>query len=142
MNGAANSQGYRVDVVRSGDWWAITVPSLPGVFSQARRLAQVPSMAREAIAMMLGINVADVGSIEVDVQPPEGVADLLTEARQATAIADEASATATDARRRAARLLHEAGLPMREIGELVGVSHQRVSQILAEQEQLPGVVHR
>ncbi len=89
-------------------------------------------MAREAIAMMLGINVADVGPIEVDVQPPEGVADLLAEARQATVIADEASATAADARRRAARLLHEAGLPMREIGELVGVSHQRVSQILAE----------
>ena len=35
------------------------------------------------------------------------------------------------ARREAAQLLREEGLPIRDVGELIGVSHQRVSQILA-----------
>ena len=30
----ASTRGYRVDVVRSGAWWAITIPALDGVFSQ------------------------------------------------------------------------------------------------------------
>ena len=47
------AHSYRVEAVRSGDWWSITVPELSGVFSQAKRLDQVERSAREAIAMML-----------------------------------------------------------------------------------------
>ena len=35
------------------------------------------------------------------------------------------------ARREVAQLLREEGFPIRDVGELIGVSHQRVSQILA-----------
>lgn len=59
---------YRVEVVRSGEWWAITVPSLRGVFSQARHLDDVPAAAREAIAMMLDVDPAELGPIDVHVQ--------------------------------------------------------------------------
>ena len=123
---------YRVKAVRSGEWWAITVPALRGVFSQAKRLSRVEATVREAIAMMLDIDEAEVGQIEVEVQPPEAVADLLDELRRSTSIADEAAAAAARARREAVRLLSEAGLPMRDIGEILGVSHQRISQILAQ----------
>ena len=44
---------YTVNAERTGTWWAITVSELPGVFSQARRLEQVETMARDAIAMYL-----------------------------------------------------------------------------------------
>ena len=37
-------------VERSGKWWAIEVPELPGLFTQARRLDQVAAMVREAAA--------------------------------------------------------------------------------------------
>ena len=60
--------GHRVEVVRSGEWWAITVPSLGGVFSQARHLDEVSAAAREAIAMMLDVDPAEVGPIDVHVQ--------------------------------------------------------------------------
>ena len=56
---------YRVRAVRSGGWWAITVPELPGVFSQARRFDQVEAMAREAIALMLDIDTNEIGRIEI-----------------------------------------------------------------------------
>lgn len=62
------SMEYRVEVVRSGEWWAITVPSLRGAFSQAKLLDEVPAAAREAIAMMLDVDPADVGAIDVHVR--------------------------------------------------------------------------
>ena len=67
---------HRVEVVRHGEWWAITVPSLRGVFSQARHLDEVPAAAREAIAMMLNIDPADVGPIDVHVQEQGGAESL------------------------------------------------------------------
>ncbi len=123
--------GYRVEVVRSGNWWAISVPALRGVFSQAKRLDQVETTARQAIAMMLDVDESEVGPIEVDVTPPAGTAELLDEARRSASVASEAAAAAARARREAARLLRRAGLPTRDIGELLGVSHQRISQILS-----------
>ena len=55
---------YRVDTERSGRWWAITVPELRGVFSQARRRDEVERMARDAIALYLDVAL---DSFEVDV---------------------------------------------------------------------------
>ncbi len=78
MKPDVSTLGHRVDAVRSGEWWAITVPSLRGVFSQARHLDDVPAAAREAIALMLDVDPADVGLIDVHVQE-QGGADLLAE---------------------------------------------------------------
>ena len=125
------THSYRVEAVRSGDWWSITVPELSGVFSQAKRLDQVERNAREAIAMMLDIAEVDVGSLEVDVTPPGTAVEVLKRLEDFVATANEATDAATAARREAAQLLREEGLPIRDVGELIGVSHQRVSQILA-----------
>lgn len=46
---------YRVNVERAGSWWAISVPDLPGVFSQARRRDEVEDMARDVIALYLDV---------------------------------------------------------------------------------------
>src|SRR5665811_202591 len=127
---ASSMNGYRVDVVRSGAWWAITVPELEGVFSQTKRLDQVEDAAREAISLMLEIEEDDVGSLDVVVTPPPGVADLLQAVETSVAAADEAARAAADTRREAVELLRAEGLPLRDVGALIGVSHQRVSQIL------------
>lgn len=123
--------GYRVEAVRSGDWWAITIPALSGVFSQAKRLDQVEATAREAIAMMLDIDESEVGPIVVDVTPPDGVVELLEALRRFTALAEEAAREANQTRRQAAKVLREEGLAIRDVGTLLGVSHQRISQILS-----------
>ena len=85
------AHSYRVEAVRSGDWWSITVPELSGVFSQAKRLDQVERSAREAIAMMLDIDEAKVGSLEVDVTPPATVVELLKHLEDFVATANEAT---------------------------------------------------
>ncbi len=79
MKSDVSTLGHGVEVVRSGDWWAITVPSLRGVFSQARNLDEVPEVARDAIALMLDVDPAEVGPIDVYVQPQQGEAGLLAE---------------------------------------------------------------
>ena len=104
---------------------------LRGVFSQAKRLNRVEATAREAIAMMLDIDESEVGPIEVQVRPPAEVVGLLDELHHSVSVAEEASAAAARARREVAKLLSDAGFPMRDIGQLLGISHQRVSQILA-----------
>jgi predicted RNase H-like HicB family nuclease len=57
---------YSARAVRSGDWWAITVDELKGVHSQARRLDQAATMAREAISLFLDVAI---DSFEVTVVP-------------------------------------------------------------------------
>ena len=46
---------YTAVARRAGDWWAISVPELKGVHTQARRLSRVEAMARDAIALMLDV---------------------------------------------------------------------------------------
>lgn len=123
---------YTVEVVRSGGWWAVTVPALPGVFTQARRLDQVENMAIGAIAMFLGVDPVEVGEVTVRVTPPASAARLIDEMERAGGVARSAAAAASAARRQAARMLRDEGLPIRDVGTLLGVSHQRVSQILDE----------
>ena len=127
----AGSRSHRVEAVRSGNWWAITVPGLDGVFSQARRLDQVEARAREAVAMMLDIDEAAVGELAVSVTPPDTVADLLRQLDVSEAAAATATVQAATLRRQVAQELLDEGFPMRDVGQLIGVSHQRVSQILA-----------
>ncbi len=125
------NQSYRVEAVRSGNWWAITVPELDGVFSQARRLDQVEARARDAIALMLDVEEGDVGELDVCVVPPDSVAASLREMQDSEATATAASERAASLRRQVAQQLRDDGFPLRDIGRLTGISHQRVSQILA-----------
>ena len=69
--------------------------------------------------------------MDVAVTPPARVADLLEALEESVAAADEATRSAVAVRREIAELLRAEGLPMRDVGELIGVSHQRVSQLLA-----------
>lgn len=121
---------YRVTARRSGDWWALEVPDLPGVFSQAKRLDRADAAAREAIALMLDIDSDDV---QVAVDPV-----LPGDADQAVAVADtareqaEAAATQAQVAMRTAAAILTRTLSQRDAGRVLGVSFQRISQLLKE----------
>lgn len=127
---------------RAGDWWAIEVPEVDGVFTQTKRLDQVEAMVRDAVSLLEDLPPE---SIEVDVQPEidtviEMGISLAKEAR------DEAEAFARKAREFtafAATMLAESGFSLRDIGVVLGVSHQRVGQILdaADSELEVGLPH-
>lgn len=53
------STTYKVEVTRDGKWWMIAIPEL-GALTQARRIEDVPTLARELIALEAGVALADV----------------------------------------------------------------------------------
>jgi predicted RNase H-like HicB family nuclease len=116
-------------VTRSGDWWAVEVPEVPGVFTQAKRLDQVEEMVRDAVALMIDARPA---GIDVDLVPvlPHDVEDDLRKARelanQAAILQEEASAAT---RRVVLELREIERLSVRDVGKLLKLSPQRVSQL-------------
>ena len=121
---------YTAIAERDGGWWAITVQEVGGVFSQARRLDRVEFMAREAISLMLEVppESFDVDVVENHDPPTQEVIDDIVAAREAVAAMKRESGART---RDAVVALHESGYPQRDIGRMVGISHQRVAQLLA-----------
>jgi predicted RNase H-like HicB family nuclease len=121
---------YSAKAVRSGDWWAITIAELKGVHSQARRLDQAEAMAREAIGLFLDV---PMNSFDVTVIPvlPAAVQADVDKARAVRGEAEERQREATTATARAAReLVKGTKLTVREAGQILGVSHQRIAQLL------------
>lgn len=117
---------------RSGQWMA-DIEDLP-VHTWGRTLARVKGYAYEALAVHLDVDAADDGIHLVFRKPnlPAGVLKAIEDAEAARGEADTAAARATQARAAAAQaLVGEAHLSMRDAAEVLGVSHQRVQQLLA-----------
>lgn len=109
-------------------WWVLEAPEV-GAVSQVRRLSQVADEMREAVAHLAGLPESDV-AIAVETVLPEEFTLALSEARRMRAVADEAVAGAAAAARRAAKTLSVQGYTVRDIGQLMNVSPQRVSQLV------------
>jgi hypothetical protein len=120
---------YTVSAERHGDWWAITVDELRGVFSQARRLGQVEAMARDAISLFLDVP-ADSFDLSVREKLTPDTERVVAAAKEARAAAIAHQEVASERSRAAARTLAAQGLPQRDIGRLLDLSHQRVAQLL------------
>ena len=127
----ADRHVYGVVAERDGRRWFLRVGELPGVFSQVRRLDQAERMARDAIAAFLdtepdGFDIAVAVSLPSDLQRDvAGVVDL----RGAIDRTEREYAERT--RRLATRLVQGEGMTVREAGRVLGLSYQRVSQLVA-----------
>lgn len=127
---------YRVTALRVGEWWALSVPDLPGVFSQAKRLEHADEAAREAIALMLDIEASEV-QVAVEPQLSNEEQAAVTEAERAQKAAREATEVERRAMQKAAAVLTR-DLSQRDAGRVLGVSFQRVSQLLRGGASTPG----
>jgi predicted RNase H-like HicB family nuclease len=123
------SKTYQVHVTREGRWWMVHIPELREL-TQARRLGEAPRMAQEVIALHTGVAVDEV-EVEVEVQ----VGDIEAGAIASAARAHRAQAAALERQsveeaRELARALADRDVPVRDIGELLGVSFQRADQLV------------
>lgn len=114
---------------RSDGWWAVEVPEVPGVFTQARRLDQVPEMAIDAVTLMLGIDADEITDFTLVAETDKD--SVIAVAKEAKERADEAAKEASLAMREAASALLEDDLTVRDAGKLLGVSPQRISQLVS-----------
>ena len=117
---------------RSRQWMA-DIEGLP-VHTWGRSLAKVKRYAVEALALHLDVPEAAVSGRITFQRPrlPGPVLKALDRAETARADADGAAARAAEAKAAAARaLVRDAHLSMRDAAEVLGLSHQRVQQLLA-----------
>jgi DNA-directed RNA polymerase specialized sigma24 family protein len=122
---------YRVTAVREDAWWSLVAHDVGGreVASQARRLDQADAVIREAIALVLDI---DAGSFEVDVTPDVASVPMSDGAREAIELRAALAALSERVHRAtpvAVAELRAAGLTVRDVARLLGVTASRVSQI-------------
>ena len=113
--------------------WMADVEGLP-VHTWARTLAKVKEYAHEALALHLDVDVDAVRAHLAFRRPvlPGSVLQALERAEAARGAADDAATRAGEAKADAARaLVRDAHLSMRDAAEVLGISHQRVQQLVA-----------
>ncbi|AVL99778.1 HicB family toxin-antitoxin system [Gordonia iterans] len=131
-----NTTTYRVDVTHSDGWWMIAVPAIRDTFdgepilTQTREYSDIASEARDLIC-----TAADVApsTFTLDIHVEVGGLDVAAEAERIArtrAAAKAAEAEAIEASTSVAKTLRAAGVPLRDIGNVIGVSFQRVSQLV------------
>ena len=123
---------YKVRLERdeTGHWIA-TVPSVPGCHSYGRSLDEARRRIREALALF--VKDARRATLEDDIRLTPQAARLRREVMTARHLADRQSARAAAATREAARVLtRDLRIGVRDTGHLLGVSHQRIHQLLEE----------
>ena len=121
---------YEVQVRRGENWWVLSVPAIRAAHSQSRTLRDVEATARDLIAVMLDVP-GDSFDVDVRVTLPAPVAKHLARAEKLRATAAAAQSQAASEVRAAAAELAGLGLPLRDVGQALGVSHQRAHQLVS-----------
>jgi predicted RNase H-like HicB family nuclease/predicted HTH domain antitoxin len=125
---------YRVRYQRDEAGWWVAVATEASAQSQARTLEQARERVREALGALLDVAPQAIEITDEVRLPPTG--------RRALALAKKAVQRAANEAERAERATREAvqaligeGLSLRDAGTLLGVSRQRVHQILRKRRK-------
>ncbi len=119
---------YIATVERDGSWWMISVEGVEFGYTQARRLDQVEAVTRDMLGGVLE-TPADSFDLDVRIVLPVDVQEKVDRVRRLQAAAAKAAAAATAANRATARELAASGMPIRDVGNVMGVSYQRAQQL-------------
>ncbi|MDR0286065.1 MAG: hypothetical protein LBI33_14435 [Propionibacteriaceae bacterium] len=115
---------------RYDGWWIVAVPAVRGLHTQVRRLDQVEPMIKDAAALLLDRPESDF-TVTVSPQLDESTTAAVAEVTRAREQLRTSEDTAARANRTAATRLAAQGLTIRDIGAILGVSHQRAHQLIS-----------
>jgi predicted RNase H-like HicB family nuclease len=112
-------------------FWLVELVEEPRVHTYGRTLAKAREHIRDATALWFEI-APDAITIVEDIRLPKLVRATVERARKERAKAQAVQEAAAGATREAARALVEEGrLSVRDAADVLGLSHQRVQQLLA-----------
>jgi len=124
---------YQVVVTREGRQWLAHVPQLEGTHTYASSLSALDRAVREAI--VLGADLPDEAMPQLDIAYTYAVEDeLIGEANRLRAERADLARREEELQERTQALalrLTERGYSARDAGPLLGISHQRISQVRA-----------
>jgi hypothetical protein len=120
---------YRVTAKRWKRGWELHIAG-EGV-TQSRSLAEAEDMVRDYVAVMHGVPERSF-KVEITPEVGGGLDEAVRAAREAVRSAEAARRSAALASRSIATRLRAAGLTGRDIAVVLGVSAQRVSQLLRD----------
>jgi len=111
-------------------WWIAEVRGVPGVNSDGRTVAEARRRVREALALAVGDAAAEAADLIDDVRLPAAARSLVVRATAARSKLDAMQIEAQQNTVAAVRELRKRlGLSIRDIADLLGISHQRVQQL-------------
>lgn len=109
--------------------WIVRVPSVRGCHAYGRSLQQARTRIREALA--LWVDDAETADFEEEVRLPARALRAVERSHQARKDAESGREKATAATVEAARtLVEDLELGLRDAADLLGLSHQRVQQLV------------
>lgn len=111
-------------------WWVASVPSIKGCHTQGRSIRQARERLREALSLF----VDDVDSVEVveDLKLPASAKRALARHTAARRKAELEQQKAQESTAEAVKTLTEdLNLSVRDAGDLLGLSHQRIQQLIS-----------
>ncbi|WP_242906503.1 hypothetical protein [Actinomadura terrae] len=120
---------YTVHARRWEHGWDLEIESVGA--TQSHSLKDAEMMARDYIGLVLDVP-ADSFDVELVPEVGDGLAEQARRARAETRAAEKARDEAARNLRKVARRLHDERLTGKEIGIILGVSTQRVSQLLKD----------
>ncbi len=119
-------------------YWLVELADEPRVHSYGRTLTKARTHILDAAALWYEVDPDRLVVVD-DVRIPPSVLTAVDAARAARGRAQRSAREAdTATRAAAAALVDEAGLSVRDAAELLGVSHQRVHQLLERPERPRG----
>ena len=107
--------------------WNVRIKGLTGCQTYGRSIRQAQSRIREALALWLD---TDSARLSVRDQFPAALASVADDVLRARSAAERAGAKAQQQTIEAVKSLTDLGLSRRDAAELLGLSHQRVHQLL------------
>jgi predicted RNase H-like HicB family nuclease len=108
--------------------WLVHMKGIDNCHTYGRTIRQAQARIREALAAWLD---REPDELVITTQLPREVALLASEVSRARFDAARAGSKAQETTTEAARRLDEMGLSRRDAADLLGISHQRVQQLLA-----------
>ena len=107
--------------------WNVRIKGVTGCQTYGRSLRQAQSRIREALALWLDVAPSD---LSIRDQFPTSLASVADDVTRARTAAERAGIKAQQQTIEAVRALTDLGLSRRDAAELLGLSHQRVHQLL------------
>ncbi len=132
-----NVKTYTARLEREEDGrWTVELEEEPRVHTWGKTVDQALDRVREAAALWFQTDESQIELVPYPVLP-KTIGRTVEQARQARELARDADRRALEQTRKAVAALTNRGISMRDAAAILGISHQRVHQLLTPQVTPP-----